>query len=646
MGVVGISRNIMFTTASACLLAACGGGGSSLSTADSFSEALGLGNGKGPKGTPTPAPAPAPAPAPTYRSFFIDYASGDDNAAGTSKAAAWKHAPGDPNATGAAAAFVPQPGDHIVFVEGTRYYGSVKAEWTGTADKPIVIEGEGANHRAVIDGASSVASLQLCTSQAACNGIAAWRSVHIARFAEALPAEARLFADGQALAPAQWPDPKDLFYSDETTEMAQEVGTTLNAGRAGIDAGVAAAMQSPQGSTIAVWIQGNRVIERPVTAVSSSAVTFDATGVNSYTDRPGRFAIRGHSALISRGGEYAILPDRKTVLVQLASPATAISAAAGRSGIDLSGASHVVVKGLSFTNYSDLDGNVRTGMPIWVMRTAATGLTIENNRFFNTHSVNQMGAVTIWKTNGAVVRNNYFGTLMTQSAVRVLNSSNIVLRENTAERISATVMLFMNNMDSTIFRNRIRDAKGVHGNGITAYMGNQNTRILANTITETARPITIKGNNTTTPLAKNLTIANNLLVATGDSVGSLISWGGVLDGVTIFNNVILGAEKGALKLNAEDRNVVVRRNVIDGTAFAAAYPSDWTVTSNAFSRLGPFQKTYTPQDTVTTSLQWVAGMAGIAPTDLKVYCSYVTEIEDYTFLGTSYGRFIGADFTC
>lgn len=637
----GIKRHAMIATAAVCLLTACGGGASSPAA---FADAIGVGTAPAP--APAPTPSPTPQAPPTYRSFFVDYQNGDDQAAGTTKSAAWKHAPGDPNASGAAAAFVPQAGDHIVLVAGSRYYGSIKAEWTGTQDKPIVIEGEGNDHRAVIDGAHAVASLEPCSSQAACNGVAAWRSVHIARFAEALPAEARLFVDGQVLAPAQWPDPKDLFYSDETADMAQEAGTTLNAGRAGVDATVATAMQSPAGASIAVWVQGNRIVERPITKVASNTVLFDVGGVNSYTDRPGRFALRGHSALISRAGEYAVLPDRKTALVQLATPASTIAASAGRSGIDLSGASHVVVRGLTFQNMSDLDGNVRTGMPIWAMRSAARDLTIENNRFVNTHSVNQMGAVTIWKTDGLLVRNNYFGTLMTQSAVRVLNSSNAVLRENTAERISATVMLFMNNADSTIFRNRIRDAKGVHGNGITAYLGNKNTKILANTITETVRPITIKGNNEATPSAENLLIANNLLVATGDSVGSLISWGGVLKGVTIFNNVILGAEKGALKPNAEDRNVVIKRNVIEGTAFAEAYPSDWSVSGNAFTRLGPFQKDYTPQDVVVASLQIAIGLAGQAPANLSIYCPYVTEIEEYLFLGNSYGRHVGADFTC
>lgn len=641
---VGIKRHTMFATVAACLLSACGGG---TSTADSFADAVGI----APAPTPAPGPAPAPAPAPTatptaYRSFYVDYQNGDDTADGTSKAAAWKHAPGDPNATGAPASFVPQAGDHIVLVSGSRYYGSIKAEWTGTAEQPIVIEGEGGNQSAVIDGAQAVASLEPCPSQTACNGVAAWRSVYIARFAEALPAEARLFVDGQLLMPAQWPDPRDLFYSDETTDMAQEAGTTLNTGRAGVDAAVASAMPNPAGASIAVWIQGNRVVERPITKVANNTVEFDASGVNSYTDRPGRFALRGHSGLISRAGEYAVLPDRKTALVQLASPASAISASAGRSAIDVSGASHVVVRGLSFRNMSDLDGNVRTGMAVWAMRSPARDITIENNSFTNGHSVNQMGAVTIWKTDGLVVRNNHFSTLMTQSAVRVLNSNNAVLRENTAERISATVMLFMNNTNSTIYRNRIRDAKGVHGNGVTAYLGNQNTKILANTISETVRPITIKGNNEANPSAENLLIANNLLVATGESVGSLISWGGVLKGVTIFNNVILGGEKGALKPNAEDRNVVIKRNVIDGTAFAEAYPTDWTVSGNAFTRLGPFQKDYSPQDSVISSLQLAIGQAGQAPSNLSVYCPYVTELEEYFFLGSSYGRYVGADYSC
>ena len=231
-----------FVVVPTCLLSACGGGGSGGSDATSFAAAVGLTAVPIASSNPTPAPNPTTPAAVTpaavsYPQYFVDFQNGNDNAAGTSKAAAWKHAPGDPEAAGVAAAYAPKPGDHIVFVEGSRYFGSIKAEWKGTADKPIVIEGEGTNHGATLDGAATLASLEPCPSQKACNGVAAWRSVHIAKFTEALHAEARLFVDGQVLMPAQWPDPKELFYSDETTEMATEVGTTLNSGKANVEIG-------------------------------------------------------------------------------------------------------------------------------------------------------------------------------------------------------------------------------------------------------------------------------------------------------------------------------------------------------------------------------------------------------------------------
>jgi hypothetical protein len=97
--------------------------------------------------------ATLPTRTPTY---FVDFSAGSDAASGTAQNAAWKHAPGDANATGGPAAAQLAPGDVVLFKGGVPYYGSLTVTTSGTAASPIVLEGgaqEGwGSGSAIVDG--------------------------------------------------------------------------------------------------------------------------------------------------------------------------------------------------------------------------------------------------------------------------------------------------------------------------------------------------------------------------------------------------------------------------------------------------------------------------------------------------------------
>ena len=54
----------------------------------------------------------------------------------------------------------------------------------------------------------------------------------VARFAAPLSPHAALAQRGGLLASAQWPDPADPFYADETAQFGAADGAALNAGSA------------------------------------------------------------------------------------------------------------------------------------------------------------------------------------------------------------------------------------------------------------------------------------------------------------------------------------------------------------------------------------------------------------------------------
>jgi len=69
--------------------------------------------------------------------YYVDYDAGSDAAAGTSTGAAWKHCPGDANATGTAASTSLSAGDTVIFKGGVTYSSSGSAvitlSWSGSS---------------------------------------------------------------------------------------------------------------------------------------------------------------------------------------------------------------------------------------------------------------------------------------------------------------------------------------------------------------------------------------------------------------------------------------------------------------------------------------------------------------------------------
>ncbi len=81
-----------------------------------------------------------PAYAATY---YVDFANGNDNNNGITTTTAFKHAPGDPLATGTAHNVILQAGDVVQFKAGVEYKGQVLVTRNGTSTNAIEYRGQG-----------------------------------------------------------------------------------------------------------------------------------------------------------------------------------------------------------------------------------------------------------------------------------------------------------------------------------------------------------------------------------------------------------------------------------------------------------------------------------------------------------------------
>ncbi|MDY0167906.1 MAG: right-handed parallel beta-helix repeat-containing protein [Thermoguttaceae bacterium] len=173
--------------------------------------------------------------------YYVDFSGGDNQSDGLTPQTAWKHSPGDRNATDTPAAVELQPGDTVVFKGGVPYFGEIQWNVSGSEGKPITLDGNTAGTfgegRAILDGARMITDWQRCASAEQVEGNPRWNEIRYAdldvdltdnfnqdRFVphrdagevRQAPWQRLFLVDGerQLLPIAQRPKPSDPFYPD------------------------------------------------------------------------------------------------------------------------------------------------------------------------------------------------------------------------------------------------------------------------------------------------------------------------------------------------------------------------------------------------------------------------------------------------
>jgi hypothetical protein len=161
--------------------------------------------------------------------YYVDFDGGADANAGTSAEAAFKHAPGDPEATGAAKAVKLAPGDTVLFKGGVVYRGKVVCTASGAAEKPITFDGNTVGTfgqgQAIIDGADPVVGWKRCASAEEAKGNPRWKDIFYTTIPKAINWNAVNLSDGEKpLALAQDPNPKDPFFQEDPDDYYKVAG--------------------------------------------------------------------------------------------------------------------------------------------------------------------------------------------------------------------------------------------------------------------------------------------------------------------------------------------------------------------------------------------------------------------------------------
>ncbi|MBD3319959.1 MAG: hypothetical protein GF350_02585, partial [Chitinivibrionales bacterium] len=507
--------------------------------------------------------------------YYVDFAGGDDTRSGASPGSAWKHCPGDPQATSNAADAVLKPGDIVRFKGGVAYRGSINNKWSGAETAPITYDGNSDSSwgegRAVIDASEPLGNWTRCLSQQECDGNPNWENIYWSLAPDGvMPFTANLYEGDSLLALAQEPDQPDPFFFDNVeyfTKLpaANMTRTTLT------DPAMFSSGDWDSVSAL-IWTLPNVVALRTILTCeqSTATITFDTindpSGYNKY-------AVINGVRLIDRPGEFAVdraaRPDgsRRVYLWPLswAAPAhSSITVSIRSYGFNIGVYNHITVKGFEVRKCSGggMTGGVGIGSISRPWDTTITGIRIIDNivRYGRGGETRAYGGIFIDKCVACTVSNNSVRNNVNAIGIFMPGARNSHLRSNEVVRNGSTGILFMGCRDSRISGNLVADGIGTHANGISVYSASERIVVERNRVVNSNICFTMEQ-------SRDVDVVNNLFVGSG--AGYLCAaWGGMAGNVNIFNNTIVNSANHASVYvsgcDSDSLDVVLRNNILDG----------------------------------------------------------------------------------
>lgn len=515
--------------------------------------------------------------------WHVDWAAGSDQADGKTPATAWKRAPGDPGAQGRAADARLQPGDTVLFRAGVPYRGTIRLNASGTAQKPILYSGLGwGEGMGVIDGADPVRVARPCRDSADCGFAADWKGLSRIEFAAPSTTRTVLFGKGGLYFMSQVPALPEPFFGDDRHNFEVVPVRELDVLRTGLlrAPGLLAAARGGGGRMeIAFWVRPNLVQRRPVLGIEADGLRFDPSGLRFYEDRDGRAALNHSFAGLSAPGFYAeIAPGVLVARLRPGDGPGTLAVGSGRVGIELGGQSFVTIAGLDFRNFSGSEEAAREGRAVTSLGAGARDIVVRGNRFGPALIAGGSGMVHLFGTTRfSFVENRMEDVFGAGFRAGGGEPGELLVAGNVFRRIGRTAIGLLGVKGAVVRGNVLTDIRGVHGNAITAYLGNEDILVEGNCVVASSRPLTFHGDDKGT--VNRIRIAGNILVSTADGQAAINSWGRQTTDVVIEGNLLAGPRHGLL-LNASDRNVVVTGNDTTGIARAERGGADWQVENN------------------------------------------------------------------
>lgn len=550
--------------------------------------------------------------------FYVDFSTGSDANDGQMPTTAWKHCPGDANATGNAKRTM-QAGDTYLFRGGIRYRGQIVVNGSGTSGSPITIKGDGWGAQyAIVDGSEPINAKWLrCADVSDCWGNTNWASIWVAAaptnvVSGGMNAFTLMSVDDKPLRFAQDPNSSDALYWDYdiahewypvspqnvTTNSLIDIGRFTN--------GTATYYNN---SFVAVWAYGNVVKLMPITGYfpAEHRIAFDMGTSIPYSDRTSFFTIIGHPANIDVSGEYVIRTNENRIYYWPHNDqdpnAQNLCIGVRPVGISCSGRHNVVIEGFRITGingsltgvWSDGSGVVagNVGNP----NAPATNQVIRNNEVFNLRAAQGIAAIQCQYAQNLIVSGNKVHDNSVKSKGITVTGRNIKVVSNEVNRVSGTGIYFAGVQEGLMHGNRVISIHGTHANGISVYQDSSNVTVSANLICDAG------GTMITFERSSDLLFVNNILDANGTD-GRVNEWSGMSGTVRFYNNTMIGNPNDCMLMIGGSTSAVyeLRNNIIDGGGAGVTNRSNNIYVGLIWNQRSSYGWTLGPSENLVTNL--------------------------------------------
>ena len=300
-----------------------------------------------------------------------------------------------------------------------------------------------------------------------------------------------------------------------------------------------------------------------------------------------RYAFFNSVRFIDRPGEYAATPGADGKHWQVFFMPTEVEAGrpvgityAGRSkGFEVSGASHVEIRGFRI----ERQGRDRGAAGI-SGRGRGEGLLVRDCEITMVNGVGvtavEIDGVTV---DGCFIHHNPGHT----KGVVLRNATNQSIRNCKLVRNTSTGLDFYTCHNSRFVNNTVLDHRGMHANGITAYLGCTGLLVEGNRVFGGHAAFTCQD-------GRDFVIRNNIFGGNHRSCAMGLWSGKPLVNIRIFNNTIVNGPRdvswsaGVYCGNKAGSGLVFRNNIVDG--FAGTLPAGTVLEHNLITFRGPVHR--------------------------------------------------------
>ena len=512
--------------------------------------------------------------------YYVDFDKGSDSNGGTSKTSAWKHAPGDVNASGNANVSL-SPGDKVIFKGGVVYRGSIVFKSSGTESSSIKYIGNvWGESLAVMDGSETVTGF---TDTG--NGI----------YKASLSLSdnlASVYQGDKFCYLSQYPQQPDPFWYDDikfftevpigdlTDETVTDASFFTNTDPNYYD-----------GAYIAAWMNPNWVKIQKITSydVNTNTITFEKCALQPYTDKPGKYALLNHKDFLTAKGDYYI--NGGEIFIKVLSTdfnAKPISVGTRKVAFDLNAKSNIEIDGFRIQKY--YGAQIYEGVGVLCSNPVSANLEVRNNELRLLKSLEGYGTIHMVAQKYTVANNNIHDNYKS-SGIRV-GGSDILVKDNVIRKIGRAGIYMQDVEYGQVIGNKLDDINGTHGNAFTFYLANHDILIANNTITNSRSTFTMHGTwglhtDYSIYVIGNVFVQN---VHENSKYGTYMSWGKDIEGVRIFNNLFIGgsADDYGLSLTEKDKDFTLVNNVFKGAMInkgkiaSGSYPG-LTINNNIYT---------------------------------------------------------------